>query len=101
MAAGQLGGRLARGLDGARDAGGDVDRDDIAAGGEKRLVDRGEVADRRLRGRRDARSGAQVVVEARVVVDVELAALVGAVGDVQAHLVDPARGDEVAWEVGR
>ena len=45
---GELGGRLARGLDRARDAAGDVDRDDVASVAHQGLVDGEEVADRGL-----------------------------------------------------
>ena len=48
---------------GAGDAAGEVDRDDVVAGLEQRLVDREEVADRRLRGRRQRRCRAQALVE--------------------------------------
>ena len=46
-----LAGLLGR-ADGARHAAREVDRDDVVAGVEQRLIDREEVADRRLRGRR-------------------------------------------------
>ena len=53
-----LAGLLGR-ADGARHPAGEVDRDDVVAGVEQRLVDREEVADRRLRG------GRQVGVRSR------------------------------------
>jgi len=77
-----------------------VDRDDLAARVEQRLVDRGEVADRGLRGRRAALRGAQPVEEGGVVADLGLLALVAVDRDVEADDLDPARGDQVGGEVG-
>ena len=45
--------------DGAGDAAGEVDRDDVVAGRQQRLVDGEEVADRRLRGRRQRRGSSR------------------------------------------
>ena len=64
---------LAGGLEGAGDAGRDMDRDDLAAGVEQRLVDGDEVADRGLRGGRAALGGAQALVEGGEVGDLGLA----------------------------
>ena len=58
--------RLLRRLAGSRDPGREVDRDDLAALGQQRLVDGDEVADRRLRGRDALVARAQALVEARV-----------------------------------
>ena len=68
-------GRLAGALVGAGEAGGDVDRDDVAAGFGQRLVDGEEVADRGLRGRGQVGGLAQARVE---VVEVVARARAGA-----------------------
>ena len=58
---------------GAGDAAREVDREDVVAGLEQRLVDREEVADRRLRRARQRRRRAHVVVERVVVGEIALA----------------------------
>jgi hypothetical protein len=63
---------LAGRLEGAGDAGGDVDRDDLPAFVQQRFVDLEEVADRGLRGRRPAFGGAQPLVEGVEVGDLRL-----------------------------
>ena len=60
---------LARGLEGPRDARGDVDRGDFPAGVEQRLVDGDEVPDRGLRGRRAPSEARKLLEEAVVVGD--------------------------------
>ena len=85
---------LAGGLEGAGDAGGDVDRDDLAAGVEQRLVDGEEVADRGLRGGRAALGGAQPLVEVGVVGDLGLRLLLAVDRDVEADRLDAPLGDQ-------
>jgi len=65
-----------------------VDGDDVAAGGQQRLVDGQEVADRRLRRGRQLARAAQALVEGVEGAHLRLALLrVGPV-DVERHLVD-------------
>ena len=81
--------RLHGGLVGARDAGRDVDRDDLASLGQQRLIDGEEVADRRLRGGHRLLRGPQALVEAiEVVEQVDLALLFALEPDVEADQVD-------------
>jgi hypothetical protein len=63
---------LASGLEGTRDAAGQVDRDDVPAGLDQRLPDREEVADRGLGGRRQFGVGAQALVESVEAAHLEL-----------------------------
>ncbi len=81
--------RLLRRFAGSRDPGREVDRDDLPALGQQRLVDGGEVADRRLGGRRPLVAAAQALVEARVLRsgDLDLGPLLALERDVEA---DPA-----------
>ena len=88
--------RLVGGLEGAGDAGRDVDRDDLLAGVEQRLVDGDEVADRGLRGGRAALGGAQALVEGGVVGDLGLALLVAVDRDVEADRLDSPLGYQLA-----
>ena len=92
--------RLVRGLEGAGDPGGDVDRDDFLAGVEQRLVDGEEVADRGLRGGGAAFGGAQPLVEAGEIGDIELALLLAVDGDVEADPLDAPLLDQVQRKVG-
>jgi hypothetical protein len=99
----RLGG-LARGLARARETRGDVDRHDVQAVREQRLVDRREVADRRLRGRRPAIGRLQLLEEG-VAGEVRLAgASVTLEVDVERDDSDPEllrqRGGQVAGAVG-
>ena len=64
--------RLARRLEGARDAGRDVNRDDLTTFGEQQLVDGDEVPNRGLGGGRAYIGGAETLVECGVVGDVRL-----------------------------
>ncbi len=64
---------LRGGPDGAGDATREVDRDDVVAGSQQRLVGGEEVADRRLRGGRQVGRSAQTRVEGVVVGDLALA----------------------------
>ena len=82
-------------LEGAGDAGRDVDRDDLATGVEQRLVDGDEVADRGLRGGRAALGGAQPLVEVGEVGDLGLGLLAVVDRDVEADPLDVPLGDEV------
>ena len=68
----ELLGRLARRLVRAREAARDVDRHDVVARGEERLVDGDEVADGRLGGGGQLLGAAQLLEERRVVGDVGL-----------------------------
>ena len=79
----------------------DVDRDDLAAGFEQRLVDGDEVADRGLRGRRAALGGAQPLVEVGEIGDLGLGLLAIVDRDVEADPLDPPLGDERVGKVGR
>ena len=91
--------RLVGGLEGAGDAGRDVDRDDFPAGVEQRLVDLEEVADRGLRGGRPALRGAQPLVEGVEVGDVRLALLLAVDRDVEADRLDAPLGQELGGQV--
>ncbi len=93
--------RLPGCLEGPRDAGGDVDRDDLAAFVEQGLVDRGEVPDGGLRGRRAFLGGAQALVESGVVGDLRLRLLGAVDSHVEADDMDPVRGDQLGGQVGR
>ena len=90
---------LARGLEGPRDAAGEVDRDDVAAGLEQRLPDGEEVADRRLRGGREFGVGAQPLVEGVEAVHLQLALGLALPADVQADLMDASRVGERSRQV--
>jgi hypothetical protein len=92
---------LAGGLEGAGDAGRDVDRDDLAPALEQRFVDGDEVADRGLRGGRAVGRGAQPLVEGGEVGDLALRLLVAVDRDVEADPLDAVGGDQIAGEVGR
>jgi hypothetical protein len=76
-----------------------VDRDDVAALADERLVDGQEVADRGLRGGRQRLGRAQGVVERGEVDDVRLALCPLAVVDVEADLADPELGDDLPRQV--
>jgi hypothetical protein len=90
---------LAGGLEGAGDAGRDVDRDDFPALVEQRFVDLEEVADRGLRGGRPAFGGAQPLVEIVEVGDLRLLLLVAVAGDVEADLLDPPLSQELGRQI--
>ena len=77
----------------------EVDRDDVVAGLDERLVDLEEVADRRLRGRRQVAAGAQALVERVEAAHVRLALERAAVVDVEADLVQARRLDRLARHV--
>src|SRR5258705_7329915 len=79
--------RLARGLDGPRDAAGDVHGDDVASLLDQRLVDRQAFPDRRLRGGWRGRRGPQALVERVEVGHVALALVAVARVDVERDLV--------------
>ena len=91
--------RLAGGLEGAGDAGRDVDRDDFAAFGKQRFVDLEEVADRRLRGSRPAIRGAQPLIEGVEVGDLRLPLLLAVDRDIETYLLDAPLGQEVGRQV--
>ena len=93
--------RLLGGRERARDAGGEVDREDVRAVVEQRLVDGEEVADRRLRGARHLARGAQPRVEVVEVGDLGLALGRAVERDVERHLVEPELLDERARHVVR
>ena len=89
-----------RGLGRAGQAAGDVDRHDLAAVGQQRLVDGGEVAHRGLRGGRQALGRPQLLEERVVVGDVRLGhGAVAAEDDVERHDVDPVPLDDIRREV--
>ena len=74
---------------GPRDPGGDVDRDDLPALGQQRLVDGDEVADRGLGGRDGLLRCSQALVEPVEVLDqLGLGLLVSLEADVEADQVD-------------
>ena len=80
---------------------GQVDRDDVVSGRGERLIDLDEVADRRLRGRRQLRRRAQPLVERLEVGHLRLLGHHAALVDVEAHNMDAAARDEIAREVVR
>ena len=94
--------RLRRRLAGSRDPGREVDRDDLPPLGQKRLVDGGEVAHRRLGGGRPLIARAQALVEARVFGrgDLDLGPLLAIERDVEADALDPVLGDQLVRQVG-
>ena len=91
--------RLLRRVDGPGKPAGEMDRDDLVAGGDQRLVDREEVSDRGLRrGRQIWRRGERRVV--RVVVrDRALTFGAAAPMDVEADLVEADALDDLGRQV--
>ena len=88
-------------LDRAGDAARDVDRDDVEALVDERLVDLQEVADRRLGGGRQPVGGAQAVVEIVEVRHVGLPLARVLPVDVEADELDAVALDELRGQVGR
>ena len=91
--------RLARGLDGARDAAGEVDRDDVAARVEQRLPDGEELADRRLTRRGQCAHVTQALVVGVEIDDVALEQVLAVAVHVQGDLLDSVARDEVGGKV--
>ena len=100
-ALGELLARLQRGVVRARHRAREVDRDDVAAGVEQRLVGGEEVADRRLRRRRHVGRGPQALVERVEVRDLALALERLAALDVQRDDVDVVPRQHVGGQVVR
>ena len=84
---------------GARHPAGEMDRDDLVAGVDERLVDGEEVADRGLGGGGEALEVAQTLVIGVVVGDVELAQRLILEVHVEADLVDRVAGHERRGQV--
>src|SRR5204862_2136645 len=93
--------RLASRLAGARDPRGDVDRDDLPAVAEERLVDLHEVADRGLRGGGAFLAVPEALEELAVGLagDLALPPLFAFEGHVEAHTLDAVLGDNLVREV--
>ena len=92
--------RLTRGLEGAGDPGRDVHRDDLASGGEQRLVDGEEVADGGLRGGDGLAARPQAGVEVVVVGDLRLALLLAVDSHVEADQLDAVALGQLGGQVG-
>ncbi len=93
--------RLVGGLAGARDAAGEVDRDDILAGLDQGLPGGEEVADRGLGGGRQFGVAAQALVEAVEALHFELALGLALPAHVQADLMDALTVRQCARDVVR